>query len=173
MKVFIEEQRFTQSWLIIIVGLSVLVPFAIGVYGLIQQLIYEIPFGDKPMSNLGLIIFTISMFFLIVLVFSMKLNTRIDEKGIYYQFFPFHFKTKFIAWAAIENAYVRTYLPISEFGGWGLRGGFFFNKGKEKAINVSGNIGIQLKLKNGKKLLIGTQKENEVKQILKTYKIKE
>ncbi|MGK0329715.1 MAG: hypothetical protein ACJAXF_003214, partial [Polaribacter sp.] len=66
----------------------------------------------------------------------------------------------------------RTYLPISEFGGWGLRGGFFFNKGKEKAVNISGNIGIQLILKSGKKLLIGTQKESEAKSVLETYKSK-
>ena len=38
-----------------------------------------------------------------------------------------------------------------------------------KAINVSGDIGIQLELKNGKKLLIGTQKEAEAKSVLQTY----
>jgi len=64
------------------------------------------------------------------------------------------------------------YYPISEFGGWGLRGGFFFNKGKEKAVNVSGDIGIQLIFKNGKKLLIGTQKKEEAKRVLETYNLK-
>jgi hypothetical protein len=172
MKVFKEEQRFTQTWLIIILIIAIGVPFLFGVYGIIQQVIYKNPMGDKPMSDAGLIIFTISMFLLTVLIFLIKLTTKIDEKGIQYQFYPFHLSMKEISWSEISKVGVRTYLPISEFGGWGLRGGFFFNKGKEKAINISGDIGIQLILKNGKKLLIGTQKENDAKSVLETYKSK-
>ena len=56
-----------------------------------------------------------------------------------------------------------------EYGGWGLRGGFFLNKGKGTAYNVSGNIGIQLEFVNGKKILIGTHKRDEVDRVLKTY----
>ena len=170
MKVFKEEQRFKETWLIIILILAIGVPFLFGVYGIIQQIIYKIPLGQKPMSDVGLIIFTVSMFLLTLLIFFMKLSTRIDEEGIQYQFYPFHFSMKKISWDKIEKVGVRTYLPISEFGGWGLRGGFFFNKGKEKAVNISGNIGIQLILKSGKKLLIGTQKESEAKSVLETYK---
>jgi|TARA_B110000967_G_C18862615_1_gene550844 hypothetical protein len=172
MKVFKEEQRFKETWLIIILILAIGVPFLFGVYGIIQQIIYKIPLGQKPMSDVGLIIFTVSMFLLTLLIFFMKLSTRIDEEGIQYQFYPFHFSMKKISWDKIEKVAVRTYLPMSEFGGWGLRGGFFFNKGKEKAVNISGNIGIQLILKSGKKLLIGTQKESEAKSVLETYKSK-
>ncbi|WP_026778144.1 hypothetical protein [Polaribacter sp. Hel_I_88] len=169
MKVFKEEQRFTQTWLIIILIISIGVPFLFGVYGIMQQIIYKNPLGQKPMSDAGLIIFTISMFILTVLIFFIKLTTKIDEKGIHYQFYPFHLSVKTISWSEVSKAGVRTYLPISEFGGWGLRGGFFFNKGKGKAVNISGDIGIQLILKNGKKLLIGTQKESEAKSVLETY----
>ncbi|PQJ76096.1 hypothetical protein BTO13_02445 [Polaribacter gangjinensis] len=88
---------------------------------------------------------------------------------MHYQFFPFHFSDRKISWNEISKAYVRTYDPIGEFGGWGLKGGNIFNKSKGKAINVSGDIGIQLELKNGKKLLIGTQKEAEAKSVLQTY----
>ncbi|MFT6192802.1 MAG: hypothetical protein ACJAYY_002913 [Paraglaciecola sp.] len=172
MKVFKEEQSFKETWLIIILILAIGVPFLFGVYGIIQQIIYKIPLGQKPMSDVGLIIFTVSMFLLTLLIFFMKLSTRIDEEGIQYQFYPFHFSMKKISWDKIEKVGIRTYLPISEFGGWGLRGGFFFNKGKEKAVNISGNIGIQLILKSGKKLLIGTQKESEAKSVLETYKSK-
>jgi hypothetical protein len=172
MKVFKEEQSFKETWLIIILILAIGVPFLFGVYGIIQQIIYKIPLGQKPMSDVGLIIFTVSMFLLTLLIFFMKLSTRIDEEGIQYQFYPFHFSMKKISWDKIEKVGVRTYLPISEFGGWGLRGGFFFNKGKEKAVNISGNIGVQLILKSGKKLLIGTQKESEAKSVLETYKSK-
>jgi len=104
------------------------------------------------------------------LIFFFKLTTRIDEKGIHYQFFPFHFKFKLISWNEISKVFVRTYDPIGEYGGWGLKGGW--SKSKGKAINVSGDIGIQLELKTGKKLLIGTQKENDAKSVLETYNSK-
>ena len=38
--------------------------------------------------------------------------------------------------------------------------------GKGKAFNIKGNMGLQLQFKDGKKLLIGTQKEEEIKQFL-------
>lgn len=71
-----------------------------------------------------------------------------------------------------SKAYVRTYDALSEYGGWGLKGGALWNNSKGKAINVSGNIGIQLELKNGKKLLIGTQKKKEAENVLLNYQTK-
>ena len=43
---------------------------------------------------------------------------------------------------------------------------------KGKALNIKGNIGIQIIFKNGKKLLLGTQKQNEAKMVIETYKDK-
>lgn len=56
---------------------------------------------------------------------------------------------------------MRLYRPIKEFGGWGMRTAFNGKNGK--AYNVSGNVGIQLELKNGSKTLLGTQKGKEAK----------
>ncbi|MUU77731.1 hypothetical protein GN138_04685 [Winogradskyella sp. HL2-2] len=88
---------------------------------------------------------------------------------MHYKFFPFHWSFKVIKWKDIQNVYVRSYDALGEYGGWGLKGGAFWNKSKGKAINVSGDIGIQLILKNKKKLLIGTQKQNDVKNVLASY----
>ena len=164
MKIFKEEQRFTQIWLILLLTFSAIVPIAITVKGYLDI--------NSTMTTNELLLTIIGIIVSISLIFFFKLSTRIDEKGIHYQFFPIHFSMKLIPWNEISKAGTRTYLPISEFGGWGLRGGFFFNKGKEKAINVSGDIGIQLILKNGKKLLIGTQKREEATRVLETYKNK-
>jgi hypothetical protein len=172
MKVFKEEQSFTQTWMIIIFIIALVGPLCVGIYGIIQQIFLKQPFGDKPMSDVGLLIFTFVMLLFSVLIFVCRLSTRIDENGIHYQFFPFHFSLQTIAWSQLEVAKVRTYLPISEYGGWGFRSGFFGNKAKGSAYNVSGDIGIQLKFKNGKKLLIGTQKQEEAKSVLETYQYK-
>jgi hypothetical protein len=159
MRVFKEEQRFTQSWLILLMCVSLIVPIAL----IIQDY-------TKPNSSMTLNKFLGSSAIIIasgLFIFIFKLKTRIDEKGIHYRFFPFHISLKTILWSDISKACVRTYDPIEEYGGWGLKGGWSSSKGK--AINVKGNIGIQLELKNGKKLLIGTQKETQANQILQKY----
>ena len=161
MKIFVEEQRFRQIWLIIVLSFLTIVPIATITKNYLKE--------NTTISTKAFLITIVILLFSIAIIFLFKLKTRIDEKGIHYQFFPLHFSVKTIYWHQISKAYVRSYKPISEFGGWGLRGGFFFNKGKEKAINVSGDIGIQLILKNGEKLLIGTNNKENAKRVLETY----
>ena len=171
MKVFKEVQKFTQWYILIVEILNIGLTLLFG-YSVFKQIVLKQPFGDKPAPDLLLIVSFIILLSLTILFFLLKLTTRIDEKGIHYKFFPFHFSLKTIPWDAISSAEVRKYNAISEYGGWGLKGGFPFNRKRGKAINVSGNVGIQLVLKNDKKLLIGTQKENDVKRVLETYKHK-
>ena len=164
MKVFKEEQRFTQTWLIALLAISICIPILIILKEYLEQ---SSSFNTKQFLKMLLaIIVSFS------LIFFFKLKTRIDEIGIHYQFLPFHFKTRIKKWEELKIVYVRKYQPITEYGGWGLKGGSLWNKKNGIAYNVSGNIGIQLELKNGKKLLIGTQKEDEVKRVLETYKNK-
>ena len=162
MRIFKEEQRFTQTWLIVLMALSTLIPIGliIGKYAEENSSMSDTEF----FTTLSIIIVATSFIFL------FKLKTRIDEKGIHYQFFPFHRKLKLILWTEIKSANIRKYDALSEYGGWGLKGGFSRKRGR--AINVKGDIGIQLELKNSKKLLIGTQKGTEVNQVLKTYQNK-
>ncbi|QNM86935.1 hypothetical protein H9W90_07445 [Polaribacter pectinis] len=161
MKIFKEEQRFTQVWLYIVLGFSLIVP----IYIIFNEYLDE---NTKMTTNE--FVLTISAIVLsISFIFFLKLKTRIDELGVHYQFFPFHFSMKTISWNEISSAKVRTYDPIGEYGGWGLKGGFLWNKSKGKCINVSGDVGIQLELKNNTKLLIGTQKKEDAKRVLKTY----
>jgi hypothetical protein len=162
MRIFKEEQRFTQLWLIVLMVISVLVPVGL----VLKEYLTE----NSTLRTVEMITILGSIFAFSLPIFFFKLKTRIDEKGIHYQFFPLNRKFKSILWNEIETAYVRKYDPISEYGGWGLKGGFFRKKGR--AINVKGDIGIQLELKNSKKILIGTQKETEAKQVLTTYQHK-
>ena len=161
MKVFKEEQRFRQVWLMVLLGFSLLVPVGL----IIKEYIKD----NTSMTTNEFLGSLIGIIASVLLIFIFKLSTRIDEKGIHYQFFPFHFSMKTLLWSEITKAEVRTYDHIGEYGGWGLR--YSFNKKKDNAVNVSGDIGIQLTLKNGKKLLIGTQKKEAVSSVLKTYNL--
>jgi hypothetical protein len=164
MRIFKEEQRFNQLWLIILMIISVLVPIAIIIGTYLKD--------PNSFSSSELIVLLSVIILASGIIFLFKLSSRIDEKGIHYKFFPFHWSYKIITWNEIDKAYIRTYDALSEYGGWGLKGGPLWKKSNGKAINVSGDIGIQLYLKNDKKLLIGTQKQEEAKRVLDNYKTK-
>ncbi len=57
----------------------------------------------------------------------------------------------------VVRAYARTYQPLAEYGGWGIRG-----VGGNRAFNMRGNEGVQLELRSGQKVLIGSEKPEEL-----------
>jgi hypothetical protein len=153
---FFESQRFNQWWLwALLFGI-----FGVGSYGLIQQLILEVPFGSKPMNNTGIIGFSLFNLGMILLFRWMRLKTRIDVKGIYMRFVPF--KTKFHTWEEIESISVVNYGFV---GGWGIR--LFTNYGT--VYNMRGAQGLAIRLKSGKKYLIGSQRIDTLTQFVAQF----
>jgi TATA-box binding protein (TBP) (component of TFIID and TFIIIB) len=55
---------------------------------------------------------------------------------------------------------------LLEYGGWGIKYGR-----KGKAYNVSGNRGVQLVFKDGKQLLIGSQRAEELAEAISSIAI--
>jgi hypothetical protein len=161
MRIFKEEQKFTQIWLHALLIVSFVPVLIMIARDWIQSTDHD--------SKVGLITVIGSILLVYGLIYSLKLKTRIDEKGIYYRFIPFHLSVKFISWDDLKSAYIRKYNPISEYGGWGIKGGKLWNKSNGVAFNVKGDIGLQLELISGKKILIGTQQEEEIKRVLMTY----
>lgn len=156
---FTERQRFKQWWLwLILLGFN-----GLFLFGVFRQVICEQQFGDKPMSNIGLLITTGLTIALTLLFINSRLDTTIKRNGIYVRFFPFHLKFKHYTWDSLTKSFVRQYSPLSEYGGWGLRLGLF---GKGTAFNVSGDKGLQLEFTDNKKLLIGTNKPEELTETL-------
>ncbi|MEY3646640.1 MAG: hypothetical protein RL127_1348 [Bacteroidota bacterium] len=146
MEEFKETQRFTQWWLWLIL---------IFTWG---SMSYSL-FTESPKETVGIVVLVVMMIGLPVLFLQMRLTTRITEAGIYVRFIPFHFKEQFYPWDSIESAQVRTYNALMEYGGWGIKYGF---NGQGKVYNVSGKEGLQVVFKSGEKLLIGTQKPEEI-----------
>ena len=146
--VFEEVQPFDQLWIWILLGVEFLVMMII-------FLATGIPWWTIAMI-LGFMSTTTA------LMGSLKLYTRIDSEGIHYRMTPFHFKEKAIYWGEVDQIHVRKYSPIKEYGGWGIRYG-----GKNgRAFNVRGDVGIQIVKKDGKRILLGTQKPDEVSRQL-------
>jgi hypothetical protein len=151
---FTERQRFRQIWVwALVLGL-----LGLFVWAFVQQIILGIPWGNNPASDTGLILSSLIPLGIAALFLVAKLDTRIDRRGVSYRFFPFHLRWREIDWKLISRAYIRHYKPLSEFGGYGLKYGIKAGM----TYNVSGNQGLQIELKNGKKLLIGTRKPEEM-----------
>jgi hypothetical protein len=156
---FTERQKFKQWWFWLIhIGIN-----GILLFGVFKQVIGGQQFGNNPMSNTGLLVVTVLTFMLTLLFINLRLDTTIKKDGIYVRFFPFHLKYKHISWDRLTKSFVRDYSPITEYGGWGLRLGIF---GNGKAYNVSGDKGLQLEFRDNKKLLIGTNKADELTETL-------
>lgn len=160
MTYFEETQYFRQKWLWAIILFFPL----FSLYGIYEQILMGNPIGNQPISNSGLLLFSVVIGLgLPILFFNIKLKTRVSDKGLHYRFFPIHLKEHLLSFEEIESFKARKYAPLKEFGGWGIRWGF-----EGKAYNVSGEEGLQLVLKNENKILFGSQQakalENAMKQ---------
>lgn len=142
---FTEEQRFTQWWM----WIFILIPFTIGLFGCYQQLILGEAFGNKPMSNFGLLVFTLFGVIFILFFYSNQLRTTITTEGITVRFFPY--TKRYHSWKEISKAEVITYGFI---GGWGVR--LWTRYGT--VYNVQNGKGLYVKLKNKERFLVGTQR---------------
>ncbi|MFC2005915.1 DUF6141 family protein [Chloroflexota bacterium] len=153
-----EVQHFRQPWLwILILSIS-----AITIWGMIQQLFLGKPFGNNPAPDATLVIIVIIFGLGFPYAFyKMNLTTEVRSDGIYYRFFPFHLSFHKIKLEDLAKYEVRTYSPIRDYGGWGIRWGT-----KGKAYNVSGNRGVHLSFSDGEQLLIGSQKPEEFAEAL-------
>lgn len=161
MKVFVETQRFNQWWIRLLALLVATISIVTTVMAYSSFQSEPAPFWISLFACLLTLIVFVSLLFLV------KLETKIDEIGIHYGFWPFYRNLKIISWSKIEKCNVRKYSPLVEYGGWGYRMGLFSKNGS--ALNVKGNIGIQIVFKSGKQLLIGTQKKEDVLKVLETY----
>ena len=140
--IFAEEQQFDQIWLWVIMG--------------IQLLVIMVPLVLTGQSWWSMVIVFLAMVLSMAMLGSLKFNTWIDDEGVHYKMKLFHWRVRTISWDEIDQIHVREYSPIQEYGGWGIK------YGKSGwAYNVRGKHGIQILKKDGKRILLGTQKPEE------------
>lgn len=155
---FLEKQKFTQWWLWIILIVTAILPF-IGVF---SHLIVPDSEVENEVDSTATIIFAATMVLVLVLFLVMTLKTEINQKEIKMSFFPF--VKKRIEWKDIKRAEVLNYGFV---GGWGIR--LFTDYGT--VYNTAGDKGLALELQNGKRLVIGTQKEEELRDFIQKIQL--
>ena len=143
---FKESQRFNQPWLyLLLIGINI------------------ITFTSSSISFFPIVI-TLGI---TALIYFSQLETQVDRIGIHYRFIPYFNKWKLLEWNEISEAKIRKYNSFKEFGGFGIRINFSGNK----AYNTSGNMGLDIKLKNNQNILIGTQKPDELENLIERLKM--
>jgi len=153
---FYEVQRFRQLsiWLILI---SVSMLFGLIFY---WQIILGVPVGNRPVADyMVILLWLVGGVALPVFFYVLKMVTIVDGESITIHFAPLH-KTRIIL-QEIAELRVKKY-EFLDYGGYGIRNG---------ALNVSGNVGVELVFKNGEKLLIGSQRSKELAQSISTAMI--
>ena len=98
-----------------------------------------------------------------VVLFVARLETEVREGDIFVRFFPFHLKPKRLPTRGLSECATRTYAPLREYGGWGIRWGR-----NGKAYSVSGKRGVQLRYSGDEGILIGSQRAEELEAAIKT-----
>ncbi|GIV14867.1 MAG: hypothetical protein KatS3mg022_0302 [Armatimonadota bacterium] len=155
---FHEEQRFTQWWF----WLLILVCISPTWYIWWRYLLVRRTSGADVVADWVVWLVWLGVGVVLPVLFaSMRLVTQVRHDGVYIRFVPFHWRWVRIPAEQIQEVRARTYNALLEYGGWGIRYGV-----QGKAYIVSGNRGVDLELANGRTLLIGSQRAEELEKAI-------
>jgi len=161
---FTENQHFKELPIFILVGILQV----IFLWGFFQQIILKLPWGIKPGSDLSLILINLGTILIILFLATWNLKTAINEHSIKFKFAPLQINMRTVYWEQVQKVRIGQYDGIKEYWGYGLR----YMPGKGWCYTMPGKYAIQLILKNGRSILIGTHKPKEVSLILSDLKNK-
>jgi hypothetical protein len=92
-----------------------------------------------------------------VLFLTMRLVVEVRGDHVFIRYVPF--VRRRISFEEIARAQARTYSPIGEYGGWGIRGWWSSSR---TAYSISGAKGVELALKDGRQVMIGSRRPEEL-----------
>ena len=143
MTYFHEEQRFRRSWLWVLIAIVLGVPFL--------TVVIAVP-GASAVSLLAAVLVGAAVAALLALA---RLETTVTGDSVAIAFHGV-WPTRRIAVADIAAVEPKRYTMLDS-GGWGVHLGL-----AGMTYNVSGNEGVLFRLKNGSRVLLGTQRPDEL-----------
>jgi hypothetical protein len=155
MILFSERQHFSRWWVLLMLPAPI-----------ITTVLQFIPSTREGDALIALIIVWGLCGGIAAMFMWSHLDTEITEDEIRLRYPPLINKPKIFPYTDIKTIQVRKYDPLSEYGGWGLRYGWTGGK-KNRAYNIKGNMGLQLVLNDDMRILIGTQKADELRMLIK------
>ncbi len=161
MEPFYEKQTLNKGPLLILYRLLRGLSLTLCIID-ISQIIAGRPFGDKPASNMELIILTVVITSMYILFYKTALVTCVDKEGVKFKWLPFHNNYTVIKWSEIKEH--------SIINNHSLKMGF--TKINNRSVNdVWGKTALRLLLNDGREIFVGTQQGNEMERCLATSDI--
>jgi hypothetical protein len=155
---FEEIQAFRQWWLLLPLAIAAIAAWSM----FLTQVAFSQPVGTNPASDVVLwIVLAVAGILLPGLMLSVRMRTTVDADAITIRYRPF--TTRRLRLAEIEHAAAVTYHPILDYGGWGLRWSL-----KGWCYSVSGNRGVLVTLRDGKQVMIGSRRAEELARAVAT-----
>ncbi len=151
---FLEVQHFSQWWVKALAGAL----FLVGIWMVVVTTTLHHATGRVVLIVEGAVVGLL----IPALIVSASLTTRVDKAGLSIRFRPFHLRPKRIDLSQLADVQAITYRPVADYGGWGIHYSFSKRVGRGKTYNVSGNRGVKLTFANGRHLLIGSQRPEEL-----------
>ncbi|MHA7131045.1 hypothetical protein [Algoriphagus namhaensis] len=157
-RVFKETQTYRGTWVAYFILLVELPTLALLIFLFFNT-------DDKGQIGTALALVVAVLGIILLLVFSLKLETRIDDHGVSFRYFPFIPNWRKYTADQIQNIQVINYSPITDYGGWGIKG----NK-TTKAYSILGDEGILIDVGEKKKIMIGTLKAKQLRAFLENWR---
>jgi hypothetical protein len=110
--------------------------------------------------NIGLLICLALPLVLAVGLLQMTTEVTPTEVRVWFGWVPIY--RRVISITGIQRYHVVRYRPILDYGGWGIRTGH----DGERVLNARGDRGVRLELADGSKLLIGSQRPEELAETI-------
>lgn len=159
--IFKEEQRYRPLRVRLVLPVVLAATFIAYAFGISQE--YKNSNGSWDeiypliLTGGGLLIFVIVV---MITLLRMKLITTVHQGGILLRYPPLLARERNIPTAAITSFEKREYKARFEYGGHGyrVRGRLLRKRKFGISFTAFGNVGIQLILNDGQKMLIGTQR---------------
>jgi len=144
---FREEQRFEWFWTAMFC-----VPAVIVGYGLFREVWLNEPFISGALLWPA---FAVAVVVAIWFV-RLKLVTEVRDDGVFIHF-VWLWPARTIPWEQIRSVETRTYRPIRDFGGFGVRWA-----ARGIVYHARGNRGARLVLASGERVLIGSRRADDL-----------
>jgi hypothetical protein len=153
---FHEEQSLRQPRLLILTAIPPVAMLLLAIW----QVGLGHPWGKQPMSNASVVGWTIFLWLIYFRLITVKLITdvlpgelSVALRGLW--------RSDRISLAAVESVHAVTYDPVRDWGGYGVR-----STSRGKAYIAGGNQAVELELKKGGVVLVGSQRPDELVRAL-------
>jgi len=151
--VFSETQRIARVWWVsAVVGVGAVAAWIM----FVRQVLMHHPVGSHPVSNVSMLLLWVIVGLVapqVLLICGLTTVVRRDDVLVSYP--PFASRT--IPLAEVMRAEAVTYRPFGDYWGWGVRG-----RRGNLCYTVRGTRGVRLVLSDDRRLLLGSQRPEEL-----------